>query len=159
MAAHKSIFYHLERDPHRVQAAERSSPEACMNSSREQPSTAEPLTSPEELTAFILEPLRNLIRKVPTVRHAILVPIQLFCLGLYAYAVFFKMDVGVYGRSAWLTASLVALGVLFFSRYIQEDREDNWRAWDEKQANVQARMGERWNDRAIRRARKRRGLL
>ena len=108
---------------------------------------------------FIFEPFRNLVRKVPTVRHAILVPIQLFSLGFYVYAVFFKMDVGVYARSAWLIASLVALGVLFFSRYIQEDREDNWRAWDEKQANLQARMAERSNDPAIRRAYKRRGLL
>ena len=61
--------------------------------------------------------------------------------------------------TAWTAAMIVAISVAFLSHFIQEDREDRWRAQDEELANLQARIGERWTDRAIRRAYKRRGLL
>ena len=165
MAAHKSIFYHLERDPHRVQAGERSSPGACMGFFRRLRKAIDELVYGKTGKWVCLDcrptRIRALISRFPTVRPEILNPIQLFSVGFFIYAGLFKDYRGMDAEelTAWTAAVIVAISVAFLSHFIQEDREDRWRAQDEELANLQARIGERWTDRAIRRAYKRRGLL
>ena len=62
-------------------------------------------------------------------------------------------------QEGWILTALGSYLEIYFGMYLSEDREDNWRAIDQKHANMSSLRAEKWGNRAIRRAEKRRGLL